>query len=217
MNRTVQPRLERGSPKKKGTLAFLLAFVRSPKDVGTCFASGPALAAAMIDRLGLAEARTVIELGAGTGPITEAILERIPSGCRFYAIERDPDLAAVLQKRCPGVRVLARDATELRSICAEEGISAGSADAVVCSLPLMALPLRAEARIIRESSRALKPGGMFTMVTYWKEGMLPAVRRCRVLMERRLGRVLGPVTVTENLPSAYVYRCVKSGPTGDLG
>jgi phospholipid N-methyltransferase len=80
-----------------GRMTFFKEFLRSPKELGTCFKSSAALCRAIVDGLGLESARTVIELGAGDGPLTRRILRRLAPACRFFAVERSEALARVLR------------------------------------------------------------------------------------------------------------------------
>ncbi len=67
----------------------------------------------------------VIEIGAGTGNLTERLSRR---GCRVIAVEKDPELAALLQQRgLEGVEVVVGDVLELNPRrFAEEAVAAGN-------------------------------------------------------------------------------------------
>ena len=47
----------------------------------------------------------VVELGAGTGPVTRAIRQRLAGRGRHLAVELNPRLASVLADRLPDVEV----------------------------------------------------------------------------------------------------------------
>ncbi|MBV9444093.1 MAG: hypothetical protein JO217_15525, partial [Acidobacteriaceae bacterium] len=52
----------------------------------------------------------VLEIGAGTGSITRALLRRGLRPERLFVIERDPTLAAFLEQKFPGVQVRCAEA-----------------------------------------------------------------------------------------------------------
>lgn len=189
--------------------AFLQEFLRSPLELGTCFTSSPSLSRAMVRGLDLAGARCVVELGPGTGPLTQRILEQIPSGCTFFAIERNAGLAELLHKRWPRLSVHVDDAANIREICASHGIEPGGVDAVVSSIPFLLLPPPVQAQILHEVAGVIRPGGGFTTVTYRAEGLLPGVKPFRRLLEAEFSNVSGPRAVIANVPPAFVYRCTK--------
>ncbi|MDZ7737404.1 MAG: methyltransferase domain-containing protein [Gammaproteobacteria bacterium] len=58
----------------------------------------------------------MVELGAGTGAITRALLSRIDNPERLVCIERSPVLVDLLQKRFPTIRVIEGDARQLDSL-----------------------------------------------------------------------------------------------------
>src|SRR5438270_8160685 len=77
-------------------------------------------------------ARVVVELGAGTGPITRVLAERAHPDCRVIVLERDPDFARLLRERFagrPNVEVIEADVRDLAQVLAGRGIS--QADYVV--------------------------------------------------------------------------------------
>lgn len=75
----------------------------------------------------------VLEIGAGCGILTAALLER---GARVLALELDTSLAPVLEKVAPGARVVFGDAlkADLPALC-REAFGDGAALKVVSNLP----------------------------------------------------------------------------------
>lgn len=196
-------------PKGRGGIAFLREFLKAPVELGTCFTSSKALARSMVSGLGLETARVVVELGPGTGAITEEVLRRIPKGCRFFAIERNAGLVRELRERWPEVSVHQDDARNLRAICEREGVRPGEVDIVVNSLPFLLFPEDLQDEILRETAAVLRPGGRFTLITYRIEGLMPSVRKFRRLMERHFSEVRLRRRVLQNMPPASVYWCTR--------
>ena len=55
----------------------------------------------------------VVELGPGTGPVTQALLQRGLAPERLILVEYDPAFCRLLERRFPGVRVIQGDAYDL--------------------------------------------------------------------------------------------------------
>lgn len=189
---------------------FLGSFLRSPVSTGAVAPSSRWLADRMIDGLGLDEARTVVELGPGTGSFTRVILERLRPGSRFLAVEVNEAFARTLSERFPEVRVINDSAENLSAQLAEEGLL--SADCIVSGLPWAAFPVWLQARLLRAAVRALAPGGRFVTFAYVHAVWLPPARRFRRLLAGSFERVEASRVVWRNLPPAFVYRCLKVPP-----
>lgn len=110
----------------------MVAFAR-PSTVGAILPSSRHLAAAMARAAG--GAQRLIELGAGTGAITEALCRQHPA-VPTLAVEMEPRLAHHLSQRFPGVEVRASAAHEVLQD-AHEG---PDATVLVSSLPFRSLP-----------------------------------------------------------------------------
>src|SRR2546430_849385 len=86
----------------KSNLVFLLKFLRHGTTIASIWPSSKALSRATINQVDFERAQVIVELGAGTGPITDAIMERLKPHTRFIAIERDADFAKILRDRFKG-------------------------------------------------------------------------------------------------------------------
>lgn len=147
-----------------------------------------------------------IELGAGTGALTRALVDALPRSCRFLAVERSPGLAAEFRRRFPEVELAEADAADLASLCRERGMP--RVDAIFSALPLRLLPASVQDRMLEGAAEILAPGGVLAQVTYWPRA-LTAGRD----MRRRVSAFIGPIEsdrlVTGNTPPAWVFRCVR--------
>jgi len=205
-------RQEAGSksrPKSKGRLVFFREFFRSPAQLGSMFASGKPLSRKMVEGIGIDKARAVVELGPGPGPVTQQILARIQPGCRFVAIERNPELAQALGKRFPRLTIHEDDAANIAGICEDEGILRGTVDCVVSGLPFLLFPEPLQRKILTEIKSVLRPGGYLAQVTLGAE-VLPNTRKFRKLLEEFFPGVKRAGPVLANMPPAFVYRCRKA-------
>lgn len=112
-----------------------------------------------------------IELGAGTGPVTEALLRHGVPPERLYVVEKCDSLAISLSKRFPNVNVLCCSAAEIHGTIGD----GPPVKAIVSSLPFRSLPHDVSEAIIAEIERTLVPGGLFVQFTYALLGEMPFV------------------------------------------
>jgi phospholipid N-methyltransferase len=185
--------------------SLFLSFLRSPKRTGAIAASSRWLARRMVEEMGLAEARVVVELGPGTGAFTGAIAAAVGPSTRFIAVELNEALARDLPARFPGVDVVNDSAEHVPSILAKRGLAA--ADAILCGLPWAGFPDDLQQRLMKGIVEGLRPGGRFATFAYLHAAWFPAAKRFRRLLEERFSQVTTTRTVWRNLPPAFVYRC----------
>jgi phospholipid N-methyltransferase len=91
-------------------MTLLPHLLKSPALTGAVAPSSQFLARAMADAA--RGAGCLIELGAGTGPVTRALVSRFPD-TPLTVVELQPTLARKLLKAFPGARVLARPAAQV--------------------------------------------------------------------------------------------------------
>lgn len=186
-------------------LAFLRAWLGAPLRVAALAPSSEALARLITSGIS-AEQAPVIELGAGTGVFTRALLARGVPEELIALVESDANLARLLQARFPRSQVLTLDAARLRGAALFGGVPAG---AVVSGLPLLSMPPRRITAVLAAAFGCLRPGAPFYQFTYGVRCPVPA----RVM--ERLGLSAAPVGRTlANLPPATVYRITRAGDAG---
>ncbi len=175
---------------------FFRQWLRSPKSMGSILPSSMALARAVAAAVAWEPGQTVIELGAGTGAISQGLLERgIPSES-IMMIELDESLYDYLRNRFPGVRVVHGDATRLSDIVAEQEIDQVST--VVSGLPIVNMPFDFQNAIVTESLKAMQNDGFMLQYSYSPIRPIPA---------KRLGIKAEIVRfVLLNVPPATVWR-----------
>ena len=192
---------------------FLAAAMRSPRDVGTLLPSGPKLAqrlAAVVTGAGQAgRPPVVVELGAGAGAVTAAIVREADHDAVVIAVEKDPGLAERLRARKLGVRVVTADAATLPSILADHGVD--RADVIVSVLPWTLFGPQQQREFLAIFAAALQTDGVFTAAAYSLGYWTPAARRFRRELERVFGEVLPTRTMWRHLPPAMTYVCRRPG------
>jgi phosphatidylethanolamine/phosphatidyl-N-methylethanolamine N-methyltransferase len=106
----------------------------------------------------------VVELGPGTGAITNALIARGIDQKRLVLVEYNPGFCALLRDRYPQAQVIQGDAYRLRDSLRE--VLGSPASAVVSGLPLVTKPMQTRLRLIRDAFLALAPGAPFVQFTY---------------------------------------------------
>jgi phosphatidylethanolamine/phosphatidyl-N-methylethanolamine N-methyltransferase len=176
---------------------FFVSWLCHPLQVGAIAPSGRALGRAVARAIDPGRDAPVIELGAGTGSLTEAILDAGLPAERLVLVEMNPKFCDVLSERYPGVRVICGDAARLRMLV--HGI-AERAQAVVSGLPLLSMPRRIQEAILSQSMELLDTNGTFVQFTYSLGAPVPkSVTQAVGLHGRRVAHVWS------NLPPASVW------------
>lgn len=146
-------------------------------------------------------ARRVVELGAGTGVFTRALLEKGVAPRDLLVVELNPELHGLLQQRFPDAHVVNADARDLARIMAERQFAEpGSVDAVVSGLGFLAMPRPVQREILQAVFQVLGPNCPLIQFTYGPVGPLPRSLLDELgLRSRRTG------VVWRNVPPAAVY------------
>ncbi|QDL91378.1 SAM-dependent methyltransferase [Paroceanicella profunda] len=188
-----------GKPSHLGI--FLSQFLRRPGRIVALSPSSRDLARMMTAGLG-PRTGPVIELGSGTGKITEAILARGVAEADLTLFEIDPVFADLLAAHYPRAWLLRISASHV----GEAGRPDRPAGAVISGLPLLSMPRGVQRDILSGAFDIMGPGGVFVQFTY---GFRPPV-------DRALRAELGlswtrSRRVWNNLPPARVYTFRKAG------
>ncbi|SDD11142.1 class I SAM-dependent methyltransferase [Actinokineospora iranica] len=188
-------------------MVFLLEFLRNPRRTGALVPSSPWSVRSLLDEADVAGARTVVELGAGTGAITDALLRRVVPDGRLLAMEVNPVFAARLRRRFDAgrVEVVCGSAARLGPALAERGLSA--VDRVVSALPWTTMPDRQQEEILDAVTAALAEDGRFSTLMCRHRLASPGARRFLRLLNSRFGQVRRGSTVWAEFPPMFAYHC----------
>ncbi len=145
-------------------MQFIRTWIEKPLSTGAVMPSSKALARTMARYVDAEASGPVVELGAGTGPVTEAMVERGVDPARLILVEFNPDFCRLLRTRYPRATVVQGDAYRLRRLL--ETYVKAPASAMVSGLPLVTKPVRARIRLISDAMALLAPGAPFVQFTY---------------------------------------------------
>ena len=143
---------------------FIRSWLEKPLATGAVTPSGRVLARTMARYVDPQSVGPVVELGPGTGPVTEALIEHGIKEERLVLVEFNPTFCQLLRGRFPRATVVQGDAYALRSVLAS--VLAHPAAAVVSGLPLFTKPLKVRMRLLRDVFTLIRPDAPFVQFTY---------------------------------------------------
>ncbi|ERF82701.1 MULTISPECIES: class I SAM-dependent methyltransferase [Bradyrhizobium] len=143
---------------------FLRSWIEKPLHMGAVMPSGRLLARTMAQYVDADAEGPVVELGPGTGAITNALIEHGVDQKRLVLVEYNPGFCALLRERYPQAKVVQGDAYRLRDTLWD--VMKSPASAVVSGLPLVTKPMLTRLKLIRDAFLALAPGAPFVQFTY---------------------------------------------------
>jgi phosphatidylethanolamine/phosphatidyl-N-methylethanolamine N-methyltransferase len=174
----------------------------NPLVMGAVSPSGRILARVMAGFIDPYQEGPIVELGPGTGPVTEALIRRGIPAERLVLIEYDPAFCQLLARRFPGATIIRGDAYDLKA-------SLGVLDrrppaAIVSSLPLLTKPESQRLALLDQGFALMRPDGVFVQFTYGLLSPIPTRAASGVAAE-----CSAPVWL--NLPPARVWAYRRAG------
>jgi phosphatidylethanolamine/phosphatidyl-N-methylethanolamine N-methyltransferase len=167
---------QKRGPKKKvhrldDEVRFIRSWIERPLSTGAVTPSGKILARAMARYVDPNSIGPVVELGPGTGPVTEALVEAGVNPGRLILVESNPAFCRILRARYPDATLVQGDAYGVRRLL--ETLLLQPAAARVSGLPLITKPVRMRLRLIRDAFDLMVPGAPFVQFTYAVASPLP--------------------------------------------
>lgn len=162
------------APETSDELIFLRTWLQKPFFTAAMLPSGKVLSQAMAAAVDPALPGTFVELGAGTGPITAALVERGVSPERLVLIEFLPVFCDVLRRRFPAAQVIAGDAFDAPELV--RALNIGPLAGIISSLPLYGRRPEARKRLLHELLRMGPPGIPFVQATNFARSPIPIDR-----------------------------------------
>jgi phosphatidylethanolamine/phosphatidyl-N-methylethanolamine N-methyltransferase len=143
---------------------FIRSWLEKPLAIGAVTPSSRILARTMASYVDPESPGPVIELGPGTGPVTEALVARGIEPKRLILVEFNANFCRLLRSRYPDATVVQGDAYSLKRLL--DNLVRQPAAAVVSGLPLLTKPLRTRLRLISDVFSLLQPDAPFIQFTY---------------------------------------------------
>ena len=151
----------------KALAVFGQELMTNPRPMGAACPSSPELARRVARMVGKSPDTFVLEIGAGTGAITSALLRDCVPPHRLIAIERSRSMVTLLQQRFEGVKVVEADACELTTALSTiKDFDPRRITHIVSSLPLRSLLPEQVEKITREIRKLMAYGPQLVQYTY---------------------------------------------------
>lgn len=157
-------RVHKKAPRLDDEVRFLRSWIEKPLHMGAVMPSSRLLARTMADYVDAHDTGPVIELGPGTGPITNALIQRGIDPARLVLVEYNPSFCALLRERYPKATVVQGDAYSLRETL--RGVLKTPAAAIVSGLPLVTKPMAVRLHLMRDAFALASHGSPFIQFTY---------------------------------------------------
>jgi phosphatidylethanolamine/phosphatidyl-N-methylethanolamine N-methyltransferase len=202
LERTIEKKIRLFEQKNGIRLDDEVRFIRSwlerPLSTGAVTPSGRVLARTMARYVDTSVAGPIVELGPGTGPVTEALVAEGVAPERLVLVEFNPTFCQLLRTRFPAATVVQGDAYSLRRLVG--GLLQKPAAAIVSGLPLFSKPMRMRLALFREAIELLQPSAPFIQFTYAVVPPIPKrLAGVRAECSERIWRNMPPARV-------WVYR-----------
>jgi phosphatidylethanolamine/phosphatidyl-N-methylethanolamine N-methyltransferase len=187
-----------GKDRFEDEARFLRSWLERPLLTGAATPSSKMLARTMASYVDPRLPGPIIELGPGTGPVTDALVRRGIAQDRLVLVEFNPEFCQLLKRRFPKAMIIQGDAYDLRETLGDT--LSEPAAATVSSLPLFTKPMDKRIDLMRAAQDRMHPGAPFIQFTYAVVPPIPA--RSQHYTARPSNRVW------LNLPPArvWVYR-----------
>jgi phosphatidylethanolamine/phosphatidyl-N-methylethanolamine N-methyltransferase len=177
---------------------FIAAWLRSPLKMGACLPSSRSLARAMARQVDIMRDGTIVELGAGTGVVTQALVEAGIAKNKLLVIEREKKLYELLGSAFPDLQLLCADAMELGEVLEKSGVR--QVNAIVSSLPFLMMPTHVRHKIEEQMANSIGDEGIIIQFTYGHKSPISSSELKRYgLIGKRVKLVLA------NVPPAHVW------------
>lgn len=148
------------------TALFMQEWLANPQGVGAVAPSSRNLADAMARWVPSDPESYVLELGPGTGVVTEALLRRGLRQERLVAIEQNSNMTRVLREKFPRAQIITGDAWKLDDLLRRRREPIEKVGAVISSLPLLNFPPAEAERLAAKIRGVLEPDGRWVQFTY---------------------------------------------------
>lgn len=177
-------------------LTFITQFAKHPGMVGSIIPSSQFLIRRMLAPVNWSEASVIIELGCGTGVITQEIIRLHKEQSQIMLFERNVHFRSLLMKRYPALPIY-KEAQTLGYILQSQN---KKADVIISSLPFSNFSDEKQESILQVVYDALTDQGLFITYQY------------SLQMKQKLEHCFSKISVSKewiNIPPAWVYTCKK--------
>lgn len=196
-------------------IPFIKGMFKNPKIVGALAPSSPYVAEEMTRMIAPTQkGKNILEIGAGTGQITETIIKKMNSNDHLDVIELNEEYCEVLHARfgaLPNVQIFCGSILDWQP--------AYRYSAIVCTLPFNRFDSELVTKILDHSKNLTQPNGHFSFIelkylSAFKRLVLSAKERdeqegvCKIMNKFKSAHCKEEATVYRNIPPVQVFHCI---------
>lgn len=172
-------------------------FLRRPKLVGSAFPASRYLVDGLLESVDWANTRVVVEYGPGTGPLSRALLARMPRDSRLVTVDVSPHFTRHLRRTIADPRLLAVTgcASSAQAVLENHGLRA--ADLIITGIPFSTMSPDEGGHILDISAQVLKDEG--TLLAYQMRSTIAP------MLAERFAEIQKSY-VWRNIPPCHLYR-----------
>lgn len=186
-------------------IEFVKAAIKNPRDVSTVFPTSRWLAQRLLDEIPIKPNSFIVEVGAGTGAITQHLLRRLTKpGEQYLGVELNEQMVTYLRTYFPSMKFEQGLAQNL-----DVWMKDKKADGVVSSLPWTVFPEAVQRETLSAIYDSLKPGGVFATYMCLNSSWYPQAKRFKEMINSSFKSVDKTPVEWRNIPPAFVFRCTK--------
>jgi len=181
---------------------FLLwkQILKNPRELGTVAPSSPYLAKCVVSSANINPSQYVVEIGAGTGPITRHIIKEVDPN-KFCIVEPNAEMLQSLREEYPKSHHSAEYVQQLESVTSSLGWK--NVDVVVSSLPWSIFPRESVIGGLEAIHSVLRSNGKVLTLVYSHAQYFPSSLYLEHQFNRYFEHVYRTRTTWRNVPPGY--------------
>jgi phospholipid N-methyltransferase len=173
--------------------SFLKALLDNPREMGAIFPSSSFLAKEMVAHVNKNRDGVIVELGAGTGVITKALLKSGVEPDSIIVVESSNAMVKKLRRRFPAIQIIEGNAADLKSLLISEKREINT---IISSLPLRSLHKPIAEMILQQINLLLSKKGRYIQYTYsFNEDPFFSLENFQRIISKRIWMNLPPARV----------------------
>ncbi|MEE9451148.1 MAG: rRNA adenine N-6-methyltransferase family protein [Gammaproteobacteria bacterium] len=178
--------------KRVGTFLFIKEIFKNFSAMGAVIPTSSYAAREMAKQVSNADTGYVVELGAGSGVITEALVQHLADPKRLIVIEQSLELANYLQKRFPQLHVIHGDAAYLQTLLSDLG---NQVSTIISALPFTLMSKAVVAQIGHQIETVLDKEGRLIQITYKSKKSSKFPQQFKLLYSKKVWRNIPPARI----------------------
>lgn len=162
--REYKERMQNSSSRMVKQLQFIGGVIRSPQRLGAVAPTSSVVSDVIASYISGNSGLPVLELGPGTGPVTDAILRRGVPEKDIVAIEYDETFCDEWKIRYPAATIVQGDALNLDKTLSHLGDQ--TFDCIVSGIPMLNFSPAQQAGFLETAFKRIAPGRPIIQITY---------------------------------------------------